>query len=109
GHGDGLRHQPDADEALRAGPPAGDVPAGGCGHVVAAGADRGVRSRTARRGSAAGGGDAQCLAQAACRVFRMPTVLVIDDNPAVATALDLLLSLHDIDTRAVTSPEDGLA
>jgi DNA-binding NtrC family response regulator len=39
----------------------------------------------------------------------MPTLLVIDDNPAVATALDTLFSLHDIGTRAVTSPEDGLA
>jgi DNA-binding NtrC family response regulator len=39
----------------------------------------------------------------------MPTILVIDDNPAVATALDLLFSLHDISTRAVTSPQDGLA
>ncbi|MEJ0098289.1 MAG: hypothetical protein WDO12_00485 [Pseudomonadota bacterium] len=25
----------------------------------------------------------------------MPTVLVIDDNPAVATALEVLFSLHD--------------
>jgi DNA-binding NtrC family response regulator len=39
----------------------------------------------------------------------MPTILVIDDNPAVATALETLFSLHDLDTRAVTSPEDGLA
>jgi DNA-binding NtrC family response regulator len=39
----------------------------------------------------------------------MPTILVIDDNPAVATALDTLFSLHDIATRTVTSPEDGLA
>ncbi len=39
----------------------------------------------------------------------MPTVLVIDDNPAVATALETLFSLHDIDTRAARSPEDGLA
>ena len=39
----------------------------------------------------------------------MPNVLVIDDNPAVATALEMLFSLHDIGTRAVTSPEDGLA
>ena len=38
-----------------------------------------------------------------------PTVLVIDDNPSVATALETLFSLHDIDTRAVTTPEDGLA
>jgi DNA-binding NtrC family response regulator len=39
----------------------------------------------------------------------MPNVLVIDDNPAVATALETLFSLHDIATRAVASPEDGLA
>jgi len=39
----------------------------------------------------------------------MSTVLVIDDNPAVATALETLLSLHDIATRAVTSPDEGLA
>jgi DNA-binding NtrC family response regulator len=39
----------------------------------------------------------------------MPTILVIDDNPAVATALETLFSLHDIDTRAATSPEEGLA
>ena len=38
----------------------------------------------------------------------MPTVLVIDDNPSVAIALEMLFSLHDIDTRAVTSPEEGL-
>lgn len=39
----------------------------------------------------------------------MPTVLVIDDNPSVATALETLFSLHDIDTRAVTTPDAGLA
>jgi DNA-binding NtrC family response regulator len=39
----------------------------------------------------------------------MPNILVIDDNPAVATALETLFSLHDIATRAVSSPEDGLA
>jgi DNA-binding NtrC family response regulator len=39
----------------------------------------------------------------------MPTILVIDDNPAVATALETLFSLHDIDTRAATTPEEGLA
>ncbi|MBD7988865.1 sigma-54-dependent Fis family transcriptional regulator [Luteimonas sp. Sa2BVA3] len=39
----------------------------------------------------------------------MPTVLIIDDNPAVATALDLLFSLHDIDTVAAQSPDEGLA
>ena len=37
----------------------------------------------------------------------MPNVLVIDDNPAVATALETLFSLHDIGTRAVTSPKKG--
>ena len=39
----------------------------------------------------------------------MPTILIIDDNPAVATALDTLFSLHDIDTRAATTPDEGLA
>src|SRR5690606_10051495 len=39
----------------------------------------------------------------------MPTVLIIDDNPSVATALDVLFSLHDIDTVAAETPEAGLA
>jgi DNA-binding NtrC family response regulator len=39
----------------------------------------------------------------------MPTVLIIDDNPAVATALDVLLSLHDIASVTADSPEAGLA
>jgi len=39
----------------------------------------------------------------------MPTVLIIDDNPAVATALEVLFSLHDIDTVAAESPDAGLA
>ncbi|GAB3730066.1 sigma-54 dependent transcriptional regulator [Luteimonas pelagia] len=39
----------------------------------------------------------------------MPTVLVIDDNPSVATALDTLFSLHDIDTVTAGSPDEGLA
>ncbi len=38
----------------------------------------------------------------------MPTILVIDDNPAVATALDVLFSLHDIDTVSAGSPDEGL-
>ena len=38
----------------------------------------------------------------------MPTVLVIDDNPSIATALDVLLSLHDIGTVHAESPEAGL-
>jgi DNA-binding NtrC family response regulator len=39
----------------------------------------------------------------------MPTVLVIDDNRSVATALETLFSLHDIETRAAATPEEGLA
>ncbi|ALJ26777.1 two-component response regulator transcriptional regulator [Stenotrophomonas acidaminiphila] len=39
----------------------------------------------------------------------MPQILIIDDNAAVATALDVLFSLHDIETRHACSPEQGLA
>lgn len=39
----------------------------------------------------------------------MPRILVIDDNPAVATALDLLFSLNGIDTVAAINPDEGLA
>jgi len=39
----------------------------------------------------------------------MSSVLVIDDNPAVATALEILFSLRDIRTLAAESPADGLA
>jgi DNA-binding NtrC family response regulator len=39
----------------------------------------------------------------------MPTVLVIDDNPAVATALEVLFSLRDLRTLAADSPAGGLA
>jgi DNA-binding NtrC family response regulator len=39
----------------------------------------------------------------------MPTVLIIDDNPAVATALDVLFSLADLRTLSAESPEAGLA
>jgi DNA-binding NtrC family response regulator len=38
-----------------------------------------------------------------------PTVLVIDDNPAVAEALELLLSMHDIRTVSERSPEAAMA
>jgi DNA-binding NtrC family response regulator len=38
----------------------------------------------------------------------MPTVLVIDDNPSVATALEVLLSLQEIDTLRALSPAEGL-
>ena len=39
----------------------------------------------------------------------MPTVLVIDDNPAVATALEVLFSLRDYKTVAVQSPAAGVS
>src|SRR5450830_1051000 len=39
----------------------------------------------------------------------MPTVLIIDDNAAVAIALDVLFSLHEIDSLRAASPEEGLA
>jgi DNA-binding NtrC family response regulator len=38
----------------------------------------------------------------------MPTVLVIDDNPSVATALEVLFSLQEIDTLRALSPAEGL-
>ncbi|GGD46783.1 sigma-54-dependent transcriptional regulator [Pseudoxanthomonas indica] len=38
----------------------------------------------------------------------MPTILVIDDNLAVSTALEVLFSLHDINTLHTESPEVGL-
>ncbi len=39
----------------------------------------------------------------------MRCVLVIDDNPAIVTALEVLLSLRDIRTLRAASPEEGLA
>jgi len=39
----------------------------------------------------------------------MPTVLVIDDNPAVATALEVLFSLHELHTVHAEAPAAGLA
>jgi DNA-binding NtrC family response regulator len=39
----------------------------------------------------------------------MSTILVIDDNPAVATALELLFSLDGHRTLAAVSPDEGLA
>ena len=38
----------------------------------------------------------------------MPTILIIDDNTSVGTALDVLFSLHDIETLHAGSPEQGL-
>jgi DNA-binding NtrC family response regulator len=39
----------------------------------------------------------------------MRTILVIDDNPAVAQALELLFGLHDIRTLSALTPQRGLA
>ena len=39
----------------------------------------------------------------------MRTVLVIDDNPAVITALDVLFGLREIRTLRAAAPEEGLA
>ena len=39
----------------------------------------------------------------------MRTVLVIDDNPGVASALEVLFGLHEIRTLSSGSPEQGLA
>jgi DNA-binding NtrC family response regulator len=39
----------------------------------------------------------------------MATVLVIDDNASIATAIDVLLSLHDIETVHADTPAKGLA
>ena len=37
-----------------------------------------------------------------------PTVLIIDDNPAVRVALEVLFSLHDIASVLAATPQDGL-
>jgi len=39
----------------------------------------------------------------------MQTVLIIDDNDGVRTALELLFSIHDVDVLTASTPEDGLA
>ena len=38
----------------------------------------------------------------------MPSILVIDDNPAVATALDTLFSLHELSVEHAASPNEAL-
>lgn len=38
----------------------------------------------------------------------MPKVLIIDDNPSVALALEVLLSLHDIESVTAATPDMGL-
>ena len=44
-----------------------------------------------------------------CYACGMPTVLIIDDNAALAVALDVLFSLHDIAALSAASPGEGLA
>jgi len=47
-----------------------------------------------------------------CRIRHnvpMRTVLIIDDNPAVVTALEVLFSLRDIRTLRAAAPDEGLA
>jgi len=39
----------------------------------------------------------------------MPRILVIDDNPGVCTALEVLLGLHGLTVCSAHTPEDGLA
>lgn len=39
----------------------------------------------------------------------MRTILVVDDNPAVVTALDVLFGLREIRTLSAFTPDDGLA
>ena len=42
------------------------------------------------------------------RPSRMPTVLLIDDNPAVRTALEVLLSLQGLGVVEASGPDEGL-
>src|SRR5690606_16686945 len=136
-HAGRLRHQPDADGQVRAGPASTVLPADWRGRAVAAGAGVGARPGTPRGVGAAGdrhsqrlsvadagGGrwranrapvparaapDRQSLGYALARPYTaMPTVLVIDDNPSVGTALELLFSLHEIDVLHADSPDAGL-
>ena len=39
----------------------------------------------------------------------MQTVLIIDDNDGVRTALEVLFSIHDVRTLTASSPDEGLA
>ena len=50
-----------------------------------------------------------CVAAAPVNIGVMRTVLVIDDNPAVILALQLLFRLHDIEALSAATPDAGLA
>ncbi len=39
----------------------------------------------------------------------MPVVLIIDDNRSIAMAIEVLLSLHDIEVTSAASPDEGMA
>ena len=39
----------------------------------------------------------------------MQTVLIIDDNDGVRTALEVLFSIHDVRTLTASSPDEGLS
>jgi DNA-binding NtrC family response regulator len=39
----------------------------------------------------------------------MPKVLIVDDQPAVRTALEVLFEVHDIDAISAKSPREALA
>src|SRR3954471_9307498 len=77
-----------------------------------------VRPRSGRSASAAANSAAAASAGTASNQpttrqigdnARMRTILVVDDNPAVVTALDVLFSLREIRTLRAASPEEGLA
>jgi len=69
-----------------------------------------MRAGLARREHFAGAGDPKCVTlRPGAMLANMPTVLIIDDNAAVAIALDVLFSLHDIAALRAASPEEGLA
>src|SRR5690606_23400576 len=101
--------QPGADGQVRNGAPAAVLPAGRRGAAVGAGPACGVCTGPARGVDPAGHRHPQRLSWPPCPESRMPTILVIDDNPAVATALGVLFSLHDIATVHAASPQAGLA
>src|SRR6185503_4247739 len=104
-HGPGLRDQPLADAEVPGQPVARELPADRRAAALAARSDRGARPRAARLADSACDRDPHRVAWPGA----MSTVLVIDDNPAVATALEVLFSLRDLRTLRADSPARGLA
>src|SRR6185295_2103545 len=94
----------------RAGAAAGRVPGRRRARSVGARARRGAGAGVASSGGRTGDRDPERVARGRGRLpMVVPTVLVIDDNPAIATAIDVLLSLHDIRTISARSPDEALA